>query len=199
MAMAVLPVLRSPMISSRWPRPIGIIESIALMPVCSGWLTGWRSAIPGALNSKRAPVRGLDHALAVEGAAQRIDDAADQLGPHRHREKLAGAPHLVALADPEVVAQDDGAHRALLQVEDLAEGAVLELDPLPRHGAGQAVDARDAVAHLEHPPDLRHVHLGAVLADLLGDDGRDLVDVESHAVSSFLIRSLLEPPAPCAA
>jgi hypothetical protein len=35
-AMAVLPVLRSPMISSRCPRPIGIMLSIALMPVCSG-------------------------------------------------------------------------------------------------------------------------------------------------------------------
>ena len=34
-ATAVLPVWRSPMISSRWPRPM-TIESIALMPVCSG-------------------------------------------------------------------------------------------------------------------------------------------------------------------
>jgi hypothetical protein len=41
-AMAVLPVPRSPMISSRWPRPIGIIESMALMPVCSGSFTGCR-------------------------------------------------------------------------------------------------------------------------------------------------------------
>jgi hypothetical protein len=40
MAIAVLPVPRSPMISSRCPRPIGIIESIALMPVCSGSFTG---------------------------------------------------------------------------------------------------------------------------------------------------------------
>src|SRR4051812_31647515 len=49
--MVVLPVWRSPMISSRWPRPIGIIESIALMPVCSGSTTGWRWTTPGALNS----------------------------------------------------------------------------------------------------------------------------------------------------
>jgi hypothetical protein len=35
-AMAVLPVWRSPMISSRWPRPTGIMESIALMPVAIG-------------------------------------------------------------------------------------------------------------------------------------------------------------------
>jgi hypothetical protein len=35
-AIVVLPVWRSPMMSSRWPRPIGIIASMALMPVCSG-------------------------------------------------------------------------------------------------------------------------------------------------------------------
>ncbi len=38
-ATVVLPVERSPMISSRWPRPIGIIAAIARMPVWSGWLT----------------------------------------------------------------------------------------------------------------------------------------------------------------
>ena len=50
-AMAVLPVFLSPMISSRWPRPIGTIASIAKRPVCTGSQTGWRSIIPGALNS----------------------------------------------------------------------------------------------------------------------------------------------------
>src|SRR5580658_4157931 len=50
-AIAVLPVWRSPMISSRWPRPIGIIESIAFSPVSIGSRTGWRCTTPGALNS----------------------------------------------------------------------------------------------------------------------------------------------------
>ncbi len=50
-AMAVLPVPRSPMISSRCPRPMGIIESMALRPVCSGSFTGWRSTMPGATMS----------------------------------------------------------------------------------------------------------------------------------------------------
>ena len=50
-ATAVLPVCRSPMISSRWPRPIGTIASIALSPVCSGSLTGMRSTTPGAMRS----------------------------------------------------------------------------------------------------------------------------------------------------
>src|SRR5215510_7779078 len=47
-ASAVLPVWRSPMISSRWPRPIGTIASIALRPVCTGCDTGWRAITPGA-------------------------------------------------------------------------------------------------------------------------------------------------------
>ncbi len=50
-AMAVLPVCRSPMISSRWPRPIGIIESMALMPVCTGVSTGCLTMTPGAIRS----------------------------------------------------------------------------------------------------------------------------------------------------
>ena len=48
MATAVLPVWRSPMISSRWPRPIGTMASMALSPVCTGWSTDWRVMTPGA-------------------------------------------------------------------------------------------------------------------------------------------------------
>src|SRR4249919_252789 len=50
-ATAVLPVERSPMMSSRWPRPIAVIESIALSPVYIGSFTGCRLMTPGALNS----------------------------------------------------------------------------------------------------------------------------------------------------
>ncbi len=39
------------MISSRWPRPIGIIESIATMPVCTGVSTDLRVITPGAIRS----------------------------------------------------------------------------------------------------------------------------------------------------
>jgi hypothetical protein len=46
------------MISSRWPRPMGIMESMALIPVWSGSFTGCRSTIPGATMSiwRRASV-----------------------------------------------------------------------------------------------------------------------------------------------
>ena len=48
--------------------------------------------------------------------------------------------------------------------------AVGELDHLAGHDAGQAVDAGDAVADLEHPADLADVDLGPVTADLFLDD-----------------------------
>ena len=47
-AIAVLPVCLSPIINSLCPLPIGIIESIALIPVCRGSLTELLSKIPGA-------------------------------------------------------------------------------------------------------------------------------------------------------
>src|SRR6266542_1554240 len=51
-ATAVLPVWRSPMISSRCPRPIGVMASMALMPVCRGSFTGWRWTTDGAWTSR---------------------------------------------------------------------------------------------------------------------------------------------------
>ena len=77
------------MTSSRWPRPIGIIESIALMPVWSGSFTGWRLTTPGALNSSRRALRGVDRALAVERLAERVDDPADELVADRDAHDLA--------------------------------------------------------------------------------------------------------------
>ena len=58
-ATAVLPVWRSPMISSRWPRPIGTIESIAFRPVCTGCDTDWRAITPGATFSMTSVIFAL--------------------------------------------------------------------------------------------------------------------------------------------
>src|SRR5580692_3297979 len=63
MITAVLPVWRSPMMSSRWPRPIGIRASIALRPVCTGSWTDLRGVIPGALTSTRPRVTSVSGPL----------------------------------------------------------------------------------------------------------------------------------------
>src|SRR3954466_13302062 len=98
-AIAVLPVWRSPMISSRWPRPIGIIESIAFRPVCIGSLTGWRWTTPGALNSAGRGGSRVEVSLAPGGVAERVDDAAQELLADRDLEQLARPLDGVALDD----------------------------------------------------------------------------------------------------
>ena len=50
-AIAVFPVCLSPIISSRWPLPIGVIASIALIPVSKGEFTLSLVITPGATTS----------------------------------------------------------------------------------------------------------------------------------------------------
>jgi len=50
-AIAVLPVCLSPIISSLYPLPIGTRESTHLSPVCIGSWTDFLGMIPGALSS----------------------------------------------------------------------------------------------------------------------------------------------------
>ena len=111
----------------------------------------------GRLPLERPAVGRLDHPAAVERAAERIDDPADERLAAGHREQLAGAADLVALLDLEVVAEDDDADRALLEVEDLPRGAVGELQAFAGHRVRQAVDAGDAVTDLQHPAHLAQV------------------------------------------
>ena len=171
-AIAVLPVERSPMISSRWPRPTFVIESIALIPVCNGSFTGCRAITPGALNSSGRVSVGLDRALAVERTAERVDDAAEQRLADGHARDLAGAADGLALLDLLPLAEERSADVVLFEVEREADDAVLELEHLQRDGVLEPVDARDAVADLEHGADLGEVGLDVVLLDPLASGSR---------------------------
>src|SRR6478672_10329653 len=102
-ATAVLPVWRSPMMSSRWPRPIGTIASIDFRPVCTGWLTARRDLLDHVGH------RRVDRTLAVDRLAERVHHAADQLRADRHLEDAARRLDGVALGDVLVRAQHDRA------------------------------------------------------------------------------------------
>ena len=141
------------MISSRWPRPTGVMASIDLMPVWRGSFTGWRSTTPGACTSRRRLSLGRDVALAVEGLAEGVDDPAEQPVADGHREDAAGGGDRLALLDVAHLAQDDGADRLLVEVQGQAQGAALELEQLVDGGVGQARDAGDAVADLDDVAD----------------------------------------------
>src|ERR1700749_815629 len=110
MATAVLPVWRSPMISSRWPRPTGIRASMALRPGCTGSCTDFRGMMPGALTStrRRSATFGTgpvgERALAVDRLAQRVHDAAQEPLAHRPVDDFRQAADFVAFRDGAVVA-----------------------------------------------------------------------------------------------
>ena len=124
MAIAVLPVCRSPMISSRWPRPIGMRASMALMPVWSGSFTGWRCTTPGALNSTgRKLVVSIGPRSSMR-VAQRVDHTAQQGLADGHLDDVAGAADRVALLDEGVLAEQHDADVVLLEVQHEAGHAV---------------------------------------------------------------------------
>ena len=158
------------MISSRWPRPIGTIASIALRPVCSGSLTGDRSTTPGAMRSiSRVVLRG-DRPLAVDRLAERVDHAADQLLTDRDRDDPVGALDGVAFLDLGVLAEEHRADALFFQVQGDAEDTVGKLEHLAGHRLFDAVDARDAVADRHDRPDFGDVHINREAAYLVADD-----------------------------
>ena len=156
MQMVVLPVERSPMISSRWPRPIGIIASIAMMPVCTGWLTGLALDDAGRdlldRIELRLPVIGP---LPSSGSPRRVDDAAEQALADGHREQLARSRRdLAAFLELRVIAEDDRADLGLLEVQREADDAVAEVEHLVEHRVGEAFDLGHAVADLADDADV---------------------------------------------
>ena len=153
--MAVLPVWRSPMISSRWPRPIGIIASIAFRPVAIGSLTDLRGNDAGRLDVDAGALCGVDRALAVDRVAERVDDAAEKLLADRHVDDRAGALDRLAFLDLAVRAENDDADVVGLEVQRHAARAVLELDHLAGLDLVEAVGAGDAVADAQAPGRLR--------------------------------------------
>ena len=184
MATVVLPVLRSPMISSRWPRPIGVMASMALMPVCSGSFTGWRPMMPGAWTSRRRVCVGGDRALAVDRLAERVDHPAEQGVADRDRQDPAGRLDELLLLELVDLAEDDRADGLLVEVEGQPERAVLELEQLVDRGAGQAGDPGDAVADLDDAADLLGADLGGVLGDVPPQRLGDLARRRSSALPS---------------
>ena len=131
---------------------------------------GGRLDLQGALRGVR------DRAEAVERLAERADHAAEEPVADRDREDLAGPLDRLALFDLGELAEDNDTDLADVEVQRDAANAVLELKQLVRHGRGQALDARDAVAALGHRADLfaRDVR-GLVLFNEPGQRVADLI------------------------
>ena len=147
MATAVLPVWRSPMISSRWPRPIGIRVSMALRPVCTGSCTDLRGMMPGAFTSTRRrsatfliaplPSIGLPSGSTTR-PSRPLPTGTSTMAPVR----LTVSPSLMVLSLPKITHADIVG----FQVQRHALDAAGKLDHLAGLDIVEAVDAGDAVA-----------------------------------------------------
>src|SRR6185436_6481966 len=172
-ATAVFPVWRSPMMSSRWPRPIGTIESMDFNPVCTGWLTDCRSMTPGATFSI---------------GAERVDDAAEHLGADGHLENAARGLDLVAFRDVLVVAEHDGADGALLEVQREAVGVAGELDHLAVLHVVEPVNAADAVRQRDDRADVAGFGLRFEVLNALPNQLANFGSFDSHVSASVFSR-----------
>ena len=181
MQIDVLPVWRSPMISSRWPRPTFVIASIGLMPVSIGSFTGWRWTTPGALNSagrvsvvlmSPLPSSGLP-----SGSTMRPSSASPTGTSIRRPVRLTWSPSSILSHSPNSTAPTLSDSR--LSARPVTSCG--QLEQLHRHAVVEAVHARDAVGDRQHG-----AHLGEVGAavleplDPLLEDAGDLVWLDLH-------------------
>ena len=178
--MAVLPVWRSPMISSRWPRPMGISASMAFKPGLHRLVHRLAGNDAGRLDVDAALLVELDRALAVDRVAEGIDHAAEQALADRHLDDGAGALDGVAFLDVAVVAEDHDADIVDFEIERHAARAVGELDHLAGLDLVEAIDAGDAVADRQHLADLGDLGLLPKILDLLLEDRGDLSGPDIH-------------------
>ncbi len=174
------------MISSRWPRPIGISASIALSPVAIGSLHRFARNDAGRLDVDAHALVGLDRTLAVDRIAERIDDTAEQALADGNVDDRAGALDGLPFLDLAVLAEDDDADVVGLEIERHAAHAVLELDHLAGLHVVEAVGAGDAVADREHLTDFGDFGLLAEVLDLVLEDGGNFCGANVHQRASFI-------------
>ena len=122
-ATVVLPVLRSPMISSRWPRPMGVMASMALMPGLQGLAHRLAADDARRLDLHAARLGAVDRALAVDRLAQRVHHPAQERVAHRHGLDPPGGLDRLLLFEVVHLAQDDGTDGVLVQVEGQARAS----------------------------------------------------------------------------
>ena len=128
-AIEVLPVPRSPTISSRCPRPRANSASIVRIPVCTGWVTRSRSTIDGAAprSDRSSRPRVADHHPADAPADPR---PPKKIGPDRRSDHRASA-----------------SHQSRASIASALSSTTQPRDPAPVSARSPAVRVRSAAPH----------------------------------------------------
>ncbi len=170
--MVVLPTARSPMMSSRWPRPSANRVSTDHEAGLNG--LGHQIAIDdvGCRPLDRfQPIRD-DGSLAVERTAERIDDTTEQCRSHRHAHDIARAAHGIAGLDRVYIVKQYAADPVALEHLGEAELSLVETQQLVEPDGGQSGNERDAVPDLLHPADLLRFAVRATWRQALREPAR---------------------------
>ena len=154
------------------------MASIALIPVCSGSLTGWRPTMPGAWTSIRRVSVVLIGPLPSSGSPNAFTHASEQSVAHRHGlDPPRGLDDLLLLEVVDLT-QDDGTDGVLVEVQRETQGPVLELEQLVHRRARKSGHAGDAVADFDDASDLLGAHRRGVLLDVALQRPGDLTGVD---------------------
>ncbi len=128
----------------------------------------------------QARIRGGNVTLAVDGQTQRIDHTAEHGFTNRHRRDLAGGLDGAALLDAIALTHQHDTNVVVFQVQSKTFSAVFEHHQLAGHDVVKAVDAGDAVTHLQHGADIADRNGLVIVLDLLLEDGADLVGTNGN-------------------
>ncbi len=113
-----------------------------------------------------------NRSLAIERAAQRVDDPAQQLRPHRHAHHIAGAANALPGLDRIGIVEQHTADPFTVQHLGKAELPASELQQLVEAHTRQAGNQRDPIPHLLNPADLIRMRANPCSAEFFSGLGQ---------------------------
>ena len=122
----------------------------------------------------------IDGALAVDGASERVHDAADHRLADRHLHNAPRALYGVAFLDEGFAAEKHSADALLFEVQNQSVHLIAKVEQLARHRLVQAVDVGDTVADLKNGADVVDVQVDVVVLDSFLNYGSNLFRIHFH-------------------
>ena len=127
----------------------------------------------------------LNAALAVDGLAQGVDNAPDELFAHGDGHDSAGALDGIAFLNALIGAEDDDGDGVLFQILGHAVGAVGKFHQLTGHALFKTRGLGNAVAYQNDDAGFADFNLVFVIFDLAANDFRYFFGFQFHTVPAF--------------
>mmetsp|Transcript_32863 Transcript_32863/g.79161 ORF Transcript_32863/g.79161 Transcript_32863/m.79161 type:complete len:249 (-) Transcript_32863:28-774(-) len=125
---------------------------------------------PRGLQLNSAALLGRDWALPIDGVAQSVHNAPEQLLADRNIHNGAGSLDGVSFQDGTIITKDHNTHVVCLQVQGHSLESGAELNHLSSLYLLQPVDTGDTISHRQHTANLTDFLLISEVADTLLQD-----------------------------